>query len=105
MTTEYEKNADYQDKILLKIINPYYDYFSNVGDLMKNVQTQHEIIHALLSILWNEFHCKITAKVEDKKDSNHPLGSLTLTSLSHFVEQVDRSEVKEYKITDRKELK
>ena len=99
--TEFEENADWNDNKLLKIINPYYDDFSNVGDLMKNVQTQHEIIHALLSILWNEFHCKVKANT----DSNPVTNAVTLKSLSHFVEQVDRSEVKEYKITDRKELK
>jgi hypothetical protein len=61
MKTNYEKNSDWQDKKLLKIIDPYCFDFKDVGGLMRNCLTQHDIIHALLSILKDRFNCTVEA--------------------------------------------
>jgi len=59
MKTDYEKNADWQDQKLLKLIDPYCYDFKDVGGLMRNCLMQHDIIHALLNILKNRFNCRV----------------------------------------------
>ena len=64
MKTDFERNTDWQDRKLLKIIDPYCYKFNDVAGLMKNCLTQHDIIHALLKILKDNFNCSIEANTK-----------------------------------------
>jgi len=77
MKTDYEKTATWQDKKLLQIIDPHCYKFNDVAGLMRNCLTQHDIIHALLKILKDEFHCHVEANTRYDGESRFILNNLT----------------------------
>jgi len=94
MKTDLEKNADWQDRKLLKIIDPYCYKFNDVGGLMKNCLTQHDIIHALLKILKDKFNCRVSANTKYIGDGKNVLENLTYTV------DIPREEANVYMIKD-----
>ena len=94
MKTDYEKTATWQDKKLLQIIDPHCYKFNDVAGLMRNCLTQHDIIHALLKILKDEFHCHVEANTRYDGESRFIFESLT------YSVNIPREETNVYLIKD-----